>query len=126
MRAFLLSLPLVWLPLLASAETVNLLMAEEDGCMWCARWESDVGIEYPKTAEGASAPLIKHDIHADLPEGVALTRPLQFTPTFVLLVDGAEVGRIEGYPGEDFFWGLLSKLISDVGIEASQKPEASS
>lgn len=126
MRAFLLSLPLVWLPLLASAETVNLLMAEENGCMWCARWESDVGTEYPKTAEGASAPLIKHDIRADLPEGVTLTRPLQFTPTFVLLVDGAEVGRIEGYPGEDFFWGLLSKMISDAGIEPAQKPEASS
>jgi len=34
-----------------------------------------------------------------------------FTPTFVLMQDGVEIGRIEGYPGEDFFWGLLNQMI---------------
>jgi hypothetical protein len=25
--------------------------------------------------------------------------------------DGREIGRIRGYPGEDFFWGLLGEMI---------------
>jgi hypothetical protein len=50
-------------------------------------------------------------LRAPLPEGVTLSAPAVFTPTFVLLADGVEAGRIEGYPGEDFFWPLLSGLI---------------
>ena len=38
--------------------------------------------------------------------------PIRYTPTFVLARDGREVGRIEGYPGDSFFWALLDKLES--------------
>ncbi len=34
-----------------------------------------------------------------------------FTPTFVLVENGVELARIEGYPGEDFFWGLLGMIL---------------
>jgi hypothetical protein len=40
-----------------------------------------------------------------------------FTPTFVLVEDGTEAGRIEGYPGEDFFWPLLAKLIAQAALD---------
>ncbi len=107
---------LLWLAVPAHAET-RLLMAEEVGCMWCARWNAEIGPIYPKTDAGKAAPLMRVNIRDDLPEGVTLTRPLSFTPTFVLLDDGTEVGRIEGYPGEDFFWGLLERMLdtSDLG-----------
>jgi hypothetical protein len=36
-----------------------------------------------------------------------------FTPTFVLINNGQEQARIEGYPGEDFFWPLLTRLLED-------------
>ena len=29
----------------------------------------------------------------------------------VLIDKGQEIGRIRGYPGEDYFWGLLGMLI---------------
>ena len=110
---------LIW-PAASRAEMV-LLMAEEDGCMWCARWDAEISEIYPLTAEGKAAPLQRTDIHATTPEGITLDRPLFYTPTFVLLEDGHEIGRIEGYPGEDFFWGLLSVLLRDarVKIESS-------
>jgi hypothetical protein len=44
---------------------------------------------------------------------VDLARPISFTPTFVLVEDGRELARIEGYPGEDFFWGLLGMLLEE-------------
>jgi hypothetical protein len=94
------------------AAQVELLMIEQAGCVYCTRWHAEVGPEYPITDEGRAAPLRTHQLRDDLPEGIKLARPAVFTPTFVLLKDGAEVDRIEGYPGEDFFWGLLDRMIA--------------
>lgn len=98
----------------ALAET-ELLMVEQPGCIYCARWDAEVGPEYPITEEGRAAPLRKVDLRAPLPDGVRLNSPPVFTPTFILLVDGVEQGRIEGYPGEDFFWPLLNGLLREAG-----------
>lgn len=102
----------------AVAETM-LVMVEEKGCIWCARWNEEISDIYPKTAEGAAAPLMRMDIRAKRPEDITFARSLTFTPTFVLVVDGKEVSRIEGYPGEDFFWGLLSEMLSQATIDVS-------
>jgi len=51
----------VLLSAMARAETV-LLMAEEDGCYWCARWHDEIADTYPKTDEGMRAPLRRYDI----------------------------------------------------------------
>lgn len=91
----------------------ELLMFEQPGCVYCARWNADVAPEYPKTAEGKAAPLRRVQLHDQLPSGVRLVSQPVFTPTFVLVRDGEEVGRIEGYPGEDFFWPLLGALIAE-------------
>ena len=99
----------------ARAETV-LIMAEETGCMWCALWNKQIAPIYPKTAEGRAAPLRRIDIHDDPPPDIAFARRLTFTPTFVLVNEGKEVARIEGYPGEDFFWGLLEQMLREAGI----------
>lgn len=112
--SYLAGLLLVLLPALAQAEMV-LLMAEEEGCAWCRRWDADIAEIYPETPEGKAAPLLRMDIRDAPPEGTELTRPLHFTPTFVLLDDGRETGRIEGYPGEDFFWGLLGMMLREAG-----------
>jgi hypothetical protein len=42
----------------------------------------------------------------------------------VLIEAGREVGRIRGYPGDTFFWGLLANLLErlDRGESASPEP----
>ena len=102
----------------AMADTV-LVMVEEKGCIWCARWNEEISEIYPKTEEGAAAPLKRIDIHAKRPDDIVFARSLTFTPTFVLVVDGKEASRIEGYPGEDFFWGLLGRMLSQANVEVS-------
>jgi len=99
----------------ALAEGVQLLMFEQPGCIYCARWNEEVAPEYPLTAEGQAAPLRRLQLRDPLPEGIDLLSPPVFTPTFVLVKDGVETGRIEGYPGEDFFWPLLAALIRKAG-----------
>ena len=117
MRAMknLLAAVLIGLPVAAAADTA-LLMAEEPGCIWCARWNAEVGDAYEKTAEGRAAPLQRYDIDAGPPDGVDLARRVVFTPTFILVRDGQEIDRIEGYPGEDFFWGLLNIMLEKADI----------
>ena len=89
----------------------ELIMLEEHGCAWCEQWNEEVGVIYSKTPEGQRAPLRRLDIHEPLPKKLKFLVKGGFTPTFVLVDRGREVGRIRGYPGEDFFWGLLSKML---------------
>jgi len=91
-------------------------MAEEPGCIWCARWHHEIGPKYPKTSEGQAAPLRRINILDPIPDDIALSRRVNFTPTFILLVNGIEQSRIEGYPEEAFFWGLLGQMLEQEGI----------
>ncbi len=100
----------LWLPGALLAQSVELVMVEERGCIWCARWNADVAPEYPKTPEGMAAPLRRIDLR-DRPEDLSFETRLRFTPTFVLMVNGVEADRIEGYPGEDFFWPMLGAML---------------
>lgn len=94
-----------------TASAAELLMFEDVGCPWCDRWRRDVGVAYPKTAEGHRAPLRSLKRSRALESGVALAGPIVVSPTFVLVDGGREVGRITGHPGPDFFWGLLGELL---------------
>lgn len=109
---------LVLLPRPALAETY-LLMAEETGCFWCARWNTEIAPIYPKTVEGKTAPLRRYDLHGEAPD-VTFERRVHYSPTFILVENGHEVGRIEGYPGEDFFWGLLTMMFEAASIPLDQ------
>ena len=96
-------------PLTRSAE---LIMVEEAGCIWCARWNAEISDIYPKTDEGRQAPLRRVDLN-DLPADIDFVSRPVFTPTFVLVQDGQELGRLEGYNGDEFFWFLLNRLLEN-------------
>ena len=117
-------LTLLWLPTRAPA--AELVVVEQAGCEWCEAWDAEIGIVYSKTVEGRIAPLRRVDIHDPLPHNLQFIRGLVFTPTFVLVDGGREIGRISGYPGEDFFWGLLQRLIEKMGDETEIKTRTGS
>ena len=94
---------------LAAAE---LVMFEEPGCPWCAAWTEEVGVVYDKTAEGRRAPLRRVDMTGPRPADLQGVEAIVFSPTFVLVERGVEVGRITGYPGEHFFWPMLQDLLA--------------
>ena len=97
-----------------AAAELNLVMVWREGCVYCAAWDKAIAPTYPKTTEGAAAPLVRVNIREMTASDFAFAAPVVLTPTFVLMEDGAEAGRIEGYPGEDFFWGLLGQMIGKV------------
>lgn len=99
--------------LTANAET-RLVMLEEPGCIWCETWKEEVGVVYSKTAAGKAAPLLLMDIYDPTPKGMKFDSAAHYTPTFILMKDGVEKGRIIGYPGESFFWGLLEQMLVEL------------
>jgi protein-disulfide isomerase len=94
-----------------NAQAAELVMFEAQGCSWCEIWDAEIGAVYHKTEEGRAAPLRRVDIDEPRPPGLEALRGVVYTPTFVLLDAGREVGRILGYPGEGHFWSLLGELI---------------
>ncbi|UXX84233.1 hypothetical protein [Roseovarius pelagicus] len=107
----------ITLTALLPARAAELIMVEQVGCHWCERWDAEVSAIYPKTTEGRRAPLRRVDLH-DLPEDIFFTSPPVFTPTFVLVEDAQELGRMEGYNGDEFFWFLLGRLLDAHEIAA--------
>lgn len=94
-----------------ASHAAELVMFETAGCIWCAAWNREVGGIYHKTEEGRVAPLRRVELYGPRPEDLRDIEGIVYTPTFVLMQDGSEVGRIEGYPGNEHFWGLLSVLM---------------
>lgn len=100
-------------PVPADAKGRALVMYRRSGCPWCKAWDREIGAIYPRTEFGARFPLREVDLASEGDGGFDLARPVRYTPTFVLVEAGRELARIEGYPGEDFFWARLERLAAD-------------
>ena len=96
----------------------ELVMFDSPTCEWCMVWDEEVGVVYDKTNESRVAPLRRVDIDDPRPPDLRDLKRIVYTPTFVLMDNGREVGRILGYPGESHFWGLLVALISKLPAQA--------
>lgn len=93
-----------------AAPAAELLVFEQAGCVWCQRFEREIAPIYPRTEEGRLAPLRRVALGDEDAALADLAAPVRFAPTFVLVEDGREVGRIPGYAGEEAFWGLLATM----------------
>ncbi|MEJ8474571.1 transcriptional regulator [Roseibium algae] len=93
------------------SSAAELLMLEQPGCVWCKRWNEEIGVIYSKTEEGRQAPLRRVDITEAWPSDLENVRRERMTPTFILIDEGQEVARLRGYPGDNFFWPMLSDML---------------
>ena len=100
----------------------ELVMLEQPGCVWCKRFNDEVAPQYGKTEEGRIAPLRRVDITKPWPEDLASIARERLTPTFVLVHEGEEIGRLRGYPGDEFFWGLLGGMLERLPARAEASP----
>lgn len=101
----------VLLGMAVPAVSAELVMYRRAGCPYCLAWDREIGPVYPKTEIGKTLPLRQVHLDRGKDNSVELKSPIRYTPTFVLVEDGREKARIEGYPGEFFFWGVLEKLL---------------
>jgi thioredoxin-related protein len=106
------------LALMASgmAHALELVFFSRPGCVYCLKWEKDIGPIYQRSAEAKRAPLRQWNLNDGAPP-YTLKEPVRYTPTFVLVERGVEIGRITGYISDDMFWGLLGKMLKDTPAE---------
>lgn len=102
------------LTVIAEAPSTELLIVEEKGCVYCAKFNREIAVAYPKTREGRIAPLRRLDLHEAWPEPLAHIERPGFTPTFILLYKNQEIGRLVGYNGDEYFWFLLGELLQKI------------
>lgn len=108
-----------------NVNAAELVMFESSTCEWCDLWQEEIGSIYPKTPEGKCAPLRQVDIGGERPAHLAEISPVRFTPTFVVVEEGREVGRLVGYAGEDFFWFLLAEQLKKLSSRCLNTDEKS-
>ena len=109
---------------LSNARAAELVMFEQAGCAWCEAFDREIAPIYGKTEEGLRAPLRRVDTSQRLPPDLAFIETERLTPLFVLVDRGHEIGRIRGYPGEDYFWGLLGVLMKKLDASGTGEERA--
>jgi hypothetical protein len=100
----------------AFAGQTTLIMVDKENCVWCTKWEEVIGPDYRASPEGQIAPVVRlRRGHKDLTglKGVG------FAPTFVLIVNGKEIGKIVGYGGRDHFWVEIDTLFRKAGLPST-------
>ena len=99
---------------ISPAWSAQLIMIDSKGCVYCARWNKEVGTDYSTSALGQIAPLRRVDARGKWPSELKGVGRDYFTPTFVLIHGGKEIGRIRGYTGKDWFWSHLLRFAAPI------------
>ena len=97
-----------------AASAAELIVFRTAHCPHCVAFEREIGRTYGQSAEARQAPLRRVDMDARRPADLTRIRGVEGTPTFVLMHEGHEVGRIEGYPGSRLFYPELRKLLARI------------
>ena len=94
-----------------NAAVARLIMVTSEHCPYCQAWERDVGVAYDKSPYAAKLPLSRVGIGSEMPENVAIKKPIVGTPTFLIILNGQEIDRQRGYvDAEMFFWWLSGHM----------------
>ena len=107
-KAFALALTFAASLQTAAADS-RLIMVTSDYCPSCQAWELDVGKVYDKSPYAITLPLTRVEIGSKMPGGVTFQKPVIGTPTFLIIHNGQEIGRQNGYIDAEMFWWWLSE-----------------
>ena len=77
MKSMLLAAILYFIASMTLAQSIKLLMFEQDGCYWCEIWDDEISEIYPKTLEGHVAPLHRINIHSKQSNEIILKTTIQ-------------------------------------------------
>jgi thioredoxin-related protein len=111
--ALILSWPLLSATISPSVAT-ELVAFETGTCPYCRVFNSSEAEHYKITAEGRRAHLRIVDINAPKPAELSSVTDIWGTPTFVLVDNGKEIGRILGFQGAESFYSSLDDLLKQL------------
>lgn len=96
------------------ANAAELVAFETAWCASCQRFRREAAPLYPSLPGASTAPLRTLDMQRQVP-GFRLATPVEGTPTFVLVDQGREIGRIVGYASWPRFRAQAMALLARTG-----------
>lgn len=97
---------------LPPAGNLQLVVMEAPGCIYCTIFRRDVLPAYEVSERGKEMPVRFLDVNDVEQSGIGLDAPIDILPTFVVIKDNHEVGRIPGYMGPENFFHSINYLLS--------------
>lgn len=94
------------------AGSAELVVMEAEGCTYCTIFRRDVLPSYEMSEHAKSMPVRFVDINDVEKSGIVLDGPISMVPTFVVIKNHREIGRIPGYLGRENFFHAISYLLS--------------
>jgi thioredoxin-related protein len=91
---------------------LQLVVMEAEGCIYCTVFRRDVLPSYEESERGKDMPVRFVDVNDVVKSGIELVQPIDILPTFVVVKDNREVGRIPGYVGPEDFFHSINYLLS--------------
>jgi thioredoxin-related protein len=100
---------LVWSA--ASSQAAELVMVELKSCVYCAKFDREMASAYENSETGRSVPLRRINPRK-WPSDLAAVKKTPYTPVFILVDEGREIGRFAGYSGSAQFQSKLGQLLA--------------
>ena len=91
---------------------LQLVVMEAEGCIYCTIFRRDVLPSYEDSERGKDMPVRFVDVNDVAKTGLELSSPIDILPTFVVVKDQREIGRIPGYVGPEDFFHAINYLLS--------------
>lgn len=96
----------------AHGSNLELVVMEAPGCTYCTLFRRDVLPSYQASERAKDVPIRFVDINDEAASALGLDGPVDVVPTFVVLQNNKEIGRIPGYTGPEFFFHTMNYLLS--------------
>lgn len=95
--------------------TMEIVVMEAPGCIYCTLFRRDVLPSYAASQQAKDVPIRFVDVNEEAADALGLDSPIDIVPTFVVLRNNHEVGRIPGYVGPENFFHSINHLIAGGG-----------
>ena len=94
-------------------ENSLMLMITDKNCLYCIIWEKQIGKIYPKTDIAKKFPLQRIEVKNFINYKKYDLKKTNITPTFILIKNTKEEGRIEGYTNPEMFWWQVDEIMDN-------------
>lgn len=95
----------------SAAPRTEVIVFEIGGCKYCAAFRDNLGARYLASTTNQAAPMRFVDVGRLDPQSFQLRSDINTVPTIVLMQDGQEVDRVEGYPLAELLFGMVKSRV---------------
>ena len=94
-----------------NAPRTEVIVFEIGGCKYCTAFRDNLGARYLASTTNRAAPMRFVDVGKLDPQAFQLRADINTVPTIVVLQDGREVDRVEGYPLPELLFGMVKARV---------------